>query len=706
MQLPPALLSPSAASFTSSLSGLPHAFLQPTLPLHSGAVTLAKHFLDPLASAVSREQAQRQQNMRKKRKRGTGDDGDVRVLQLKKIHIDGFSMHQVWEQAKRVLNAACVEIEQEFADTQGLSQETGKSRALKRESRSAEVSVPQETKDSSALEGNEESERFKGALAETLADVETEDVDLDEHMHISDEEADGLSADQESGSEKAAETFVADAHGLNDGFFSIDDFNKQSDFLEQQDARGTVDSEDEDIDWDVDPSMLASMAQGDGAAESEEEEEEDGPTFGNVDLNAPEGDSEDDAPLADGELDGVGDMTNADNIMYADFFAPPARKADKGKKKRERSNARSAATVQGSTTVPKEDDVAQTMSKVHRDLFEDSDADSDEMLTDLDPADPKARRSTHERRQAKIAEEIRRLEAANVAKREWQMSGEARAADRPINSLLEEDLEFERAGKPVPVITAEVSQDIEALIKRRILAGEFDEVQKRRLDDLVTGAGAGARRGRVELEDTKSSKGLAEMYEEEHLRKTDPSFEDALDAKTRKEHAEIEQMWKKVCGKLDSLSSWHYKPKPAAPALEVRAEAPAIEMEDARPTAGGDVAGASTLAPQEVYQPGKEKRGDEIVTRAGMPVARDEMTREDKVRRRRRAKERIKKAARNEAARKTEGASKKTLERKQMVGDLKRAGVGVIGKKGQITDVEGRQQGRDKARAGVGSWKL
>ena len=33
------------------------------------------------------------------------------------------------------------------------------------------------------------------------------------------------------------------------------------------------------------------------------------------------------------------------------------------------------------------------------------------------------------------------------------------------------DLEFEHAGKPVPIITAEVSEEIEALIKRRILSG-------------------------------------------------------------------------------------------------------------------------------------------------------------------------------------------------------------------------------------------
>ena len=61
-------------------------------------------------------------------------------------------------------------------------------------------------------------------------------------------------------------------------------------------------------------------------------------------------------------------------------------------------------------------------------------------------------------------------------------------------------------------------------------------------------------------------------------------------------------------------------------------------MEDARPTAGGEVAGASMLAPQELYKPGQEKNNAEIVTKSGMPVSREEMSREQKLRRRRREK--------------------------------------------------------------------
>ena len=234
--------------------------------------------------------------------------------------------------------------------------------------------------------------------------------------------------------------------------------------------------------------------------------------------------------------------------------------------------------------------------------------------------------------------------------------------------------------------------------------GTFDEILRRRPDDLATGSNT--RRGRFELEDTKSSKGLAEIYELEYSRATDPNFVDERSEKLKKEHAEIEGLWKSVSRKLDSLSSWHYKPKPAAPSLEIRVDAPTIEMEDARPTAGAEAGGATTLAPQELYKPGEEKNNSEVVTKGGMPIARGEMSREQKLRRRRREKERIKKSGVQDVAKKEAiGKEKKRKENKQLLGDLKKGGVQIIGKKGQITDIEGKVAQGD-ARKGAGNFKL
>ncbi|KAH6639843.1 Mpp10 protein-domain-containing protein [Boeremia exigua] len=689
---------------SSSLLASPLTFLQPTIQLNAAFLAAAKRYLDPVAAGISESQTQRQQDARKKRKRGGDFDGDMRVLHLKKVHLDGFGVNQVFEQTRKIVEAATEEIE---------------------------LSLPESDDDVVAVDGEDSEEGLSDPeeqyhtdsdMGEEGVDYEVDGIDDDEDAVPSEEEPsdaedvemedgeEGLFSNEEESDDEPAAEYVPDPNGLNDGFFSIDDFNKQSEFLEQQDARGeAADSDDDEVDWTADP-MTGGADKGEvGGDESGDESDEGGPTFGNVDLNAPDGDSDDDAEFEEGDLDGMDDSMNANNVMYADFFAPPAQKAGKNKKKRGRPNPHNFPAKTAADEKAEENaDMENAMARVHRDLFEDDDdAESEAALSDLDPSDPKSRKSTHERRQAKLQEEIRKLEAANVAKRQWQLSGEARAADRPVNSLLEENLEFERAGKPVHVVTAELSEDIEALIKRRILAGEFDEVHRRRPDDLATGP---VRRGKFELDDTKAQKSLAEMYEEEHLRLNDPNFVDARDEKLQKEHNEITALWKSLSAKLDSLSSSHFKPKPAAPNLEIRVDAPAIEMEDARPTAGGDVASASMLAPQEVYKPGDEENKAEIVTKSGMPLSREELSREEKASRRRRDKERSKKAGLNKPkATKEEKKGKKGKElrgdKKQLVNDLKKGGVQVIGRKGVITDVEGKDV-KEAAKRGAGSFKL
>ncbi|GAB7348288.1 hypothetical protein MBLNU459_g6268t1 [Dothideomycetes sp. NU459] len=692
-----AVVSPSHTDLVKALTSAPHAFLQPPTALHTSSLSFLKETLDPLAAAIAETQQQRLHEARKKRKRGQ-DYEDEHVLRLKKLHVDGFAIEQVWEQARRVIEAARQEAE-----------------------RGLEAVAFANGIDSEEEEDGEGSEAGSSDIGEEGVDWEydgedvsgdDEEEDVDETMNDDDEAEDALAGDDDfdMGSEaddddelepeQPAQEYVPDPNGLNDGFFSIDDFNRQSEFLEQADARGDNDgaaSDEEDIDWDADPLGTAAGA-AKPAEQDEDEEDGDGPTFGNVDLDAPEGFSDDDDEIEEGEMDDLGAMSNTNNIKYADFFAPPAQKVRKNKKGR--PNPHNFPAKQEPAKKEEEnddDDIERTISAVHRDLFDESDEEA-EPEEDLDPADPRSRRSTHERRRAALQEEIRRLEAANVAKREWTLSGEARAADRPINSLLEEDLEFERAGKPVPVITAEISESIEELIKRRILAHDFNDILRRRPDDLATGKDA--RRGRLdfELADTKNKQSLSEMYEQEHLKRTDPNYVDAKDEKTLKETKEIEALWRNIAGKLDSLSSLHFKPVAPSLQLDIRVDAPVVRLEDARPTAGADAAGASQLAPQEVYKAGEAiEKGEEVATRGGGVVAREEMSREERKRRRRREKEREKKAGTNDdAPKKLE--SRKTKERKEIVSDLKKGGVKVIGRKGELTNVEG-----DAVRAGSGA---
>ncbi|GKT60278.1 U3 small nucleolar ribonucleoprotein MPP10 [Colletotrichum tofieldiae] len=470
------------------------------------------------------------------------------------------------------------------------------------------------------------------------------------------------------------------------------------------DLESAEEDDDEDIDWTADPLAPSSKSGSskrkdddmeEDAGSDDEEEEEDGPTFGDMDLNAPEGAS-DDEDMEDAMEDD--EEFNANGIYFKDFFAPPAKKASKdGKYKKNRS-------VRFAPKAVAEEDVERAMEDVRRDLFDDESDhgdDSDDALSDVSAGDPRSRRSAHERRQAKLAEEIRKLEAESVAKRQWTLTGEASAVERPMNSLLEEDLSFEHLGKPVPVITAEVSEGIEDLIKRRILAQDFDEVLRRRPDaDLPQNT----RRGLIELDDSKSGKGLAEIYEEEHIKNADPdNYVSKSDEKLQKEEQEVEKMWKDLSAKLDSLSSWHYKPKPAAPSLTVVSDAATIAMEDAQPTTAQGVSGGqSMIAPQEVYKAGKDtaEKG-EVVAKSGLPIAKQEMSREDKLRRRRREKERIRKAGGTDK----KPLSKKAQMQKDTMADLKKGGVKVINRKGEVVDVDGNKA-KAEVKATSSSFKL
>ncbi|KAE9377992.1 Mpp10 protein [Stipitochalara longipes BDJ] len=723
------LLPAKAAAASSTMANLldalapanRHAFIAPQPTLPDASVAFVKETLDSFAGKLGEEQAVRLKKQRRKRKRGeSGIEGGV--LKIRKIHTTGFEVEQIWEQARRVIDAlrgdaerALEELGEAEVDSEDeVEIEDGGVELLKFDEDGFEIGSDDERlgdeRENSGLEEGDSSEVEDIEEEGSANELEFGNLDGD----------DGFEAGQDA-DEEAIGVFVEDQHGLNDGFFSIEEFNKQTEFLERQDAAGDLytgeASDEEDIDWDTDPLTVsqkpasssrraAAMNIEDDEDEEMEDEEEDGPTFGDVDLNAPEGDSNDEEEETemDEDVDAAGDNTN--DILYKDFFEPPPRKAGKGERQADYLERQSRKVK----AAEPEDDAAgveRAMADVRRDLFDDlsEEEGSENALSDVDAADPKSRKSAHERRQAKLAEEIRRLEAASVAKREWTLAGEARAADRPLNSLLEEDLDFERTGKPVLEVTAEVTESIEELIKRRILAQEFDEVIRRRPDSVPTNT----RRGAFELDDSKPQQSLAEMYEEEHFKAHNPdTYVSKADEKLRKEEKEIEALWKEVSAKLDALSSWHYKPKPPAPSLTVVSDVATVAMEDAQPTTAIAInGGGSMLAPQEIYKAGKEKESiekGEVVPKSGAPVARQEMTREEKLRRRRREKERIKKRGGVELDQRAE--SKKTKQKRETLGELKKGGVKVIGRKGDIRDVEGNKVQAAKALNGAGGFKL
>jgi U3 small nucleolar RNA-associated protein MPP10 len=166
--------------------------------------------------------------------------------------------------------------------------------------------------------------------------------------------------------------------------------------------------------------------------------------------------------------------------------------------------------------------------------------------------------TTYQQRQAKLKEQIAQLETENVAKKDWTLMGEASSRARPQNSLLEEDLEFERVMKVVPIVTEESVQDLESRIKARILANNFDDViRKKPVDDKPFLPSR-----LFELQDKKSSQSLAQIYEDEFVAAQSGGVaSEDRDGKLKMEHEEIEKQWESICYKLDALCNAHFTPK-------------------------------------------------------------------------------------------------------------------------------------------------
>ncbi|KAF2553107.1 hypothetical protein F2Q68_00035586 [Brassica cretica] len=170
------------------------------------------------------------------------------------------------------------------------------------------------------------------------------------------------------------------------------------------------------------------------------------------------------------------------------------------------------------------------------------------------------------------------MEKANLDPKHWTMQGEVTATKRPKNSALEVDLDFEHNVRPPPVITEEVTASLEDMIKSRIIEARFDDVQP--APSLPTKS----KREVKELHDSKSKKGLAEVYEEEYVQKSNPLFAPSTFSDELKKEV-IEEM-------------------------SIQTNVPAIAMEEVAPVAVSD---AAMLAPEEIFSgTGKIKEESEL----------------------------------------------------------------------------------------------
>lgn len=573
---------------------------------------------------------------------------------LDKIYVDGLDSTQVYGQTKIVLEGTCEsllfdkipKLKEEHINYD--SEEDVSESDDKDKQQQNEIDVQEE-------EDESESDSLVDTIGQSEDDVET----LNEEQ-----ESEGLNGDEASENETQVPSDdekilppKKDAFGLNDEFFDIDDFNKQILALENTNNA----DDEEEIDF----------------------------------------------------FDDLGEDDDDEQMEYFDdFYEKPGKvyssKASQLKSSKEMNkdedNEEEYEGEIDDDEVLNEEEYDNAVGSAMLDLFDDENRKSNDTEN----------LSSYQKQQQQIQAEIAALESELVADKKWTMKGEIASKDRPQDSLLDDpesaSLEFDRTSKPVPVITQEVTESIEDLIKRRIKEGEFDDLPKR----IITDISKFHNRQKFELSEQKSSKSLAEIYEDQY-NNVDENKE--VSEELQKQHDEISELFTKVTHKLDSLCSAHFIPKPhQMKTIDIKvSDAASISMEDAQPL---HVSNETTLAPQEIYKIGDDKPAangakgrSEVLLKSGLSYSKDELSREDK-QRLRRANKRKKSKHFNERKeyqeqkQKQDTTSSNNNKRRKVsdvVNTLSNAkNVTVIGKKGELRDTKGNIRKSQKPRGSSG----
>ncbi|KAJ3388284.1 U3 snoRNP protein [Entophlyctis sp. JEL0112] len=491
---------------------------------------------------------------------------------------EGFEIDQIWEQIQlrnrpmlKHLSAAVSSV------------------LVKGDVSPAKDEMDTESENASISEQDSEDDMFSN---EEVSDndeepVENDDSDSEEladgndALDIDEENIDDQFSDVESEQDGGADEIVRETE-VDDEFFLLREMEKFAERGEARDiklAEGNGDPNQDDDDWNLGVDLL------------------------NMDPD---------------DLEGSGDELNANDIRYEDFFAPPRR--------REAPKTRKPKIAFNETIDEREFDkdapVTSTTAEVNensgdaKDLFEDSDDDSS-------GAGPKRPITEFEREQQLLEEEIATLEAEAIAEKSWTLSGEVSSKKRPVNSLLEEDLEVEHASRPAPVVTEETTRSLEDLIKSRIADALFDDVERK----IPPKTKKFDPNRRNIIDEEKSSKSLAEIYEDDYRKKTagDEKMKTEKDAQVENAHREIDGLFKDLCNQLDALSNWHYTARAPVAELEVvpGPSVPALTIEEVIPAVVSD---AALAAPKEVYA-GNVGKSEAEMERADKRKARNKQKR-------------------------------------------------------------------------------
>ena len=200
------------------------------------------------------------------------------------------------------------------------------------------------------------------------------------------------------------------------------------------------------------------------------------------------------------------------------------------------------------------------------------------------------------RKLAALEEEIADLESKQIADKHWSLTGEVSAKNRPMNSLLEANVELpfgHMASKRLDEDSVLIDEndfdaenpdkpkfDIELIVRQRIASRTFDDVIKRKVETLSAEPSkpADAYEG---LDFEKSQLGLAEVYAKQYEKDIFNQSEESEKKSYEKEEAK--KFFAKLMHKLDSLTNFNFAPRaPAAMKGGVK-DLPAMKLEEPIP---------------------------------------------------------------------------------------------------------------------------
>ena len=150
---------------------------------------------------------------------------------------------------------------------------------------------------------------------------------------------------------------------------------------------------------------------------------------------------------------------------------------------------------------------------------------------------------------------MQRVENALIGKKSWQLKGEVRGSQRPINGLLDAEVDFDLGLQAKVVISKELNQKFEEIVRQRILDFAFDDRELPKMNPFRLKEQS---QQYADLNFEKDNRGLAGVYEDEYRKTVLGS--DPVKGKQDKLKEQISHLFKNICFCIDSMSRNNFTP--------------------------------------------------------------------------------------------------------------------------------------------------